>query len=320
MRAEPFRAPLFLRDKGGFGKQQAGLEHLGRIAFVKLQRQLGFAWAVLVNKRFRPSHAAGNFLDEPGDLGHDVYPVEALFEAAFDHGLDFGAILGGTGPCVFDLCRLGPVIFGILLGGNMRGCRVGAGAHNLAVARNAANGNDSRAVRGGRDKLHEHGRVLGPLEVGKVPARGQVVGLHALQGVNEKSAAAGKVNGAVLFCGDCARGDTARPKDVAHGAPGVVEVCAEQGLARGPGLEAWRRAFDDQIDDSAVVVVGLDGVGLAVLGQLDGAVCRVERGHVLAKLVVLEGRGAPESLLLGVVDKKDLGVELASGTNATEAC
>lgn len=184
---------------------------------------------------------------------------------------------------------------------------------DLAVLGDATDDDGGGAVRGRGGELHQDGRVVGALVVDKVPGRGGVVGLHALEGVGEQRAAL-EVDGALLDR-DGALGDAAGPEGVSHGAPGLGEVGAEERLAGLADLEARRGAGDLEVDDGTVVVHALDGVVGAVVGQLDGAVIGVEVVLVVAQLDVVEGRRAPEVGLVLVL-AEDLAVELAGGSDA----
>lgn len=64
------------------------------------------------------------------------------------------------------------------------------------------------------------------MKVCKVPSRGSVVRLHALDGVNVEGLA-GEVNLALLG-GDGAGSSASGPEGVAHGAPGVCQVGSEE--------------------------------------------------------------------------------------------
>jgi hypothetical protein len=182
-----------------------------------------------------------------------------------------------------------------------------AGGHNLAVLDDATDVDDRRPVGDRRGELHHDGRVVGALEVGKVPPRRGVVRLHALQRVRVHGAAL-DVEGAFLR-GDGALDGGPGPEGVAHRAPRVLEVGAEERRARLAGLEARSGAGDLEVHDGLLVDEALDGVRVAVLGQLEGAVVGVEGRVVLAEADVAEWRGAPE-VRLGRVGAVDLDVEL----------
>lgn len=112
--------------------------------------------------------------------------------------------------------------------------------------------------------------------------------LHALEGVDEEGLAL-QVEGAILG-GDGTFGSAARPEGVSNGSPGVLHVSAVQSCPCGTGLEARSGACDLKVDNSVLVVHALDGVGVAILRQLDSAVVGVETRLVLVEVMVVKGR------------------------------
>ena len=126
--------------------------------------------------------------------------------------------------------------------------------------------------------------MLRALEVGKAPARGQVVRLHALQSVDERGPAL-EVDGPVGGH-DGAHGVAARPEGVAHRAPWSRGVGAKVRVAVVADLEARGVTGYGDVEDGPLVGQRLDTVGRAVLGQLDGAVISVEVELVLADVDV----------------------------------
>lgn len=211
------------------------------------------------------------------------------------------------------MARLRPVVLRVTLDSGV-GSRAGsASEQHLAVLGHAAHVDRRCAVRGGSGELHHDGRVVGTLEVGKIPPRRRVVGLHALQSVDEEGLAL-EVDGALLG-GDGALGDASRPERMPHRAPRVLQVGTEEGLARGADLEAGGCSGHLEVDDGSLVVHALDGVKGAIFRKLDGAVVGIKGRLVLAEVDVVEWRGAPE-VLLGLVRGEDLAVELTSGSDA----
>lgn len=97
-----------------------------------------------------------------------------------------------------------------------------------------------------------------------------VVGLHALERVDEE-AEAGHVEDAGLRgkgAGDAAAG----PEGVAHGAPGLVDVCAKGGGAVCADDEAGGEAGEGDVDYVLLGRCRLDVIRGAVGGEGDGAV------------------------------------------------
>ena len=86
-------------------------------------------------------------------------------------------------------------------------------------------------------------------------------------------------------------------------------VGAVQGLAGLTGMESGGFASDLKVNDGLLIVHALNGVCVAVFGQLDRAVIGIERGLVFAEVGVAEGRCGPEMGLRGLA-REDLAVEL----------
>lgn len=163
---------------------------------------------------------------------------------------------------------------------------LGTDGNHLSILDDGADVDNRVAVRRRCGKFHHNGRVVRALESGKVPFRSSVVRLHALQGVDVDGLAL-EVDVAVLG-GDGALRGAAGPECVAHLSPGVLEVCAEQRRARLSGLEAGSCPGDREVDQCPLVIHALDCVGVAILGQLDGAVIGIERRSFLVEGDVLE--------------------------------
>ena len=198
----------------------------------------------------------------------------------------------------------------------MRSSTLGTGKDDLIVLDNTADGHNCRSVRRRSGVLHQNSRVVGALEVAKVPLGRGVVRLHALESVDEHGASLAIDR--TIRSGDRALSNTPGPENVAHGTPRIGMVGAEQCCARGANLEARRRPLDGHVDDRSFIVQRLDCVRVSIFRKLDGAIGGVEAGLVLAELVVFEGRRAPE-VGLGSIQGEDLGVELASCADATVA-
>lgn len=196
----------------------------------------------------------------------------------------------------------------------MRDRTLGAGENDLIVLDDTADVHNRRSVRRGSRVLHQDRRVVGALEVAKVPLGRGVVRLHALQSVDEHGASLA-VDGTIRS-GNRALGDTPGPENVAHGTPRVGKVGAKQCCAGCANLEARRCPLDGHVDNRPFIVQRLDSVRVSIFRKLDGAVGGVEAGLVLAELVVVEGRRAPE-VGLGSIQGEDLAVELASRADAT---
>lgn len=162
---------------------------------------------------------------------------------------------------------------------------LGTDGDQLSILDDGADVDNRVAVRRRRGELHHDGRVVRALEVGKVPCGSSVVRLHALQGVDVDGLAL-EVDIAVLG-GDGALRGTAGPECVAHLSPRVLEVCAEQRRARLSGLEAGCCPSNLEVDKGPLVIHALDCVGVAILGQLDGAVVGVEGRPFLVESDVL---------------------------------
>ena len=152
------------------------------------------------------------------------------------------------------------------------------------------------------------------MKIGEVPARGEMVRLHALQAVNEDGLTL-EINRSIL-CDNCALTGIPGPEGVAHGAPGRGGVGAEIGGAIGANLEAWGDTGDSDVDDRLLVGEGLDGIGGAIVRQFDGAVVGIEVELVLAYVETRQlVRGPQDGLVLGL-GVEDLGVPLAGGPDA----
>lgn len=102
-----------------------------------------------------------------------------------------------------------------------------------------------------------------------------MVRFHPLQGVDEE-APAGEIDGAVFFGDDAALDAAAGPEGMAHGAPGLLWVRAEEGFAVNSDLEAWGGTGDGKVDDAGFVDGGFDGVGCGGIVEGDGAAVGVE--------------------------------------------
>ena len=156
------------------------------------------------------------------------------------------------------MAGLGPLILGVIGDGGVERLHVAAGSNDFAVLDDAAHNNLGCTVRRGSGKLHEDGRVVGTLEVGEVPTRGSVVGLHDLDGVRVQRAAL-EVDGAIGR-GDGALNGASRPECMSHNAPRVLQIGAELCRARLAGLKSRCGLCDLDVDDGPLVVHALDGV------------------------------------------------------------
>lgn len=143
--------------------------------------------------------------------------------------------------------------------------------------------------------------------------------LHALDSVDVEGLAS-KVNLALLG-GDGASSGAPGPEGVAHGAPGVCQVGSEECLARLARLEARALAGDLEVDNGPLVIMALDGIVGAILGELEGTVVGVEIGVILAEVDVVQRGGAPQVWFRRVAGE-DLDVELGgdSDTTVMEGC
>lgn len=151
------------------------------------------------------------------------------------------------------------------------------------------------------------------LKVTKVPPGSGVMRLHTLKGMNEEGLAL-EIDRAILG-GNGSLGHTPGPEGVAHRAPWVLQVGSEKRLTRLANLETRRSPLDRQIDDGPIIIHRLDRVCRSILRELDSAVGGVKGCLVLAELVVMKLSRAPE-VLLGLVEAKDLDVELTGRSNA----
>lgn len=134
----------------------------------------------------------------------------------------------------------------------------------------------------------------------------------------DEDGAAFEINGAVFFGDDAAFDAAAGPEGVAHCAPWLLRVGAEEGFAVGADLEAGGCAGDGEVDDAGFVDGGFDGVGGGVWVGGDGAAVGVEGEFAVVETLVVEGVGTPEwgggfTILSGV---EDFGIELAGCMDA----
>jgi hypothetical protein len=139
--------------------------------------------------------------------------------------------------------------------------------------------------------------------------------LHALQRMNELAATL-EVHRSLLRQ-HRALDLTSRPEKVLHPAPRLRRVGAKVAgtvLARG---KPRRSLCESDIDNSALVRTALDMVALAVLGNLHGALLRVELVLVIGESEVVQVIGGPElgGISLGI---DDLCVELRGGADAED--
>lgn len=139
-----------------------------------------------------------------------------------------------------------------------------------------------------------------------------MVGLHALQSIGVESPAL-EVN-RTLLGGNSALAHTSGPNGVPHCAPRVCWVGSEDSVACLSGVEARGCPCDLEVDNGSLIVQALDGVESAILGQLESAVVGIEAGLVLAKIMVVQGRRAPE-MGGGWIGIEDLAVELAGSSD-----
>lgn len=178
--------------------------------------------AYLVDVWFGTGSAGNNLLDKLGNLGHDVHTIVSLAHATGQ--LSFDAAIR-AGPGEGNGVGLGPVALWVVMGSSVLHGICSASVQQLVIDSNTTNIDDSVAVRGGRCKLHHDCAVCGGLEVGKGPAGGGVVGLHALESMDEQ-ATTSQVDGALLS--DNASLDLASgPEGVSHLTPGCLGVGSE---------------------------------------------------------------------------------------------
>jgi hypothetical protein len=141
------------------------------------------------------------------------------------------------------------------------------------------------------------------------------VRLHALQGVHKHSPAL-EINRSLLR-DQRTLNLTPGPEQVLHAAPRCLRVGAEVAgtvLAR---RETGRGLRESYVDNTALVHTALDLVGLAVLGDLHGALFGVEVLLVVGEGKVVEVVGGPE--LGGIRDGvDDLRVKLRGGADAED--
>ena len=267
----------------------------------------------LVNVGFRAGYTSDNLLDEARDLVHDIDAVHSLAKLALNDTFDGLAIVALAVPDKTDTRRFRPPVVSVLFDGGVSRL-VGTASYNHAIVlHNGTDVDDGGAVRRWGGELHHHSRVVGTLEVNKVPFGGSVLGLHALQSVGVQSLAL-EVNWSLLG-GDGTLGCASWPESVAQGSPRVLGIGSEQRSAGLSALYAWGGTGNLQVDNGALVVCALDGVGVAVLGKLERAVVGVECRLVRAEVDVVQRGGAPQVRLAGFA-REDFDVELGGNTNA----
>ena len=192
----------------------------------------------------------------------------------------------------------------------------GSCVDDLLVGDDAADIDDSGAVGGGSRVVHHYGGMDGGVVDEEIPAGGGVVGFHALERVDEDTAAFGEVV-RLVWGDDTARKEAAGPEAVAHLAPGVGRVCAVSRGTIGADLEAWSVAFENQVNQGGLVARGFDGVFVAGLVQGDGDAIGIKGYLLLVEAVVLQRIREPQMIvacLAFVVP--DLDIELARRSKA----
>lgn len=270
----------------------------------------------LIDIRFRAHHASDQRLDEPRHVGHDIHSIQPLAQPGHKLRAHRLPPFRLPAPREFRRARFRPLGFGVLFGVHQdRRVPRRPRTHDFPFPDDAPDRHDRGAIRRRGRELHHHGREGGPLEIGKGPLGGRVVGFHALQRVDEDASTL-EIDGAVVLGDDAAFDAAARPEDVAHGAPGVVRVGAEVGCAVGAGLEARRGAGDGEVDDAGGVGGGFDGVGRYGFVGGDGAGVGVEGEVVGGEVGVVEGVGGPEWGFGVAGGVEDFGVELAGCADA----
>lgn len=141
-----------------------------------------------------------------------------------------------------------------------------------------------------------------------------MVRLHSLQSVDEETAA-GHVVG-LLLGGDGSFDLAAGPEGMMHGSPWVLVVCAEVRSSILSNQEAGSSPGKGDVDQAVVVDSRLDGVGIPSLVQGESQVVGPEGEHALIEEMVVQAIGMPD--VGGIaVGRKDLGIELARGVNAS---
>jgi hypothetical protein len=103
---------------------------------------------------------------------------------------------------------------------------------------------------------------------------------------------------------------------MAHGTPGVLWVGTEVGGAVLANGEAGGGAGEGQVDETAFVDGGLEGVRITLLVQFQGDVVSGKGKHALVEHVVVDRVGEPDvgSITGGV---EDLAIELSGSMDAT---
>lgn len=238
----------------------------------------------LVDVRLCASSSRNNVLDKSWNLGHNVHLVNSLTQGTLKDSINGFAVFRLSGPGELDSPWLSPLILDILLGLSVYS-RVGRASSDDLVSLNKTTYVDnSRTVGRWGGVLHHDSRILWTLEVREVPLSSGVMWLHALKGVYKHGLAL-EINGALLGHN---RPLTlvSWPESVSHGTPWSSWVGTVGGLSILADDKAWSLFSDSKLDDGLLVGHRLDGVRVAILGELNGAVVSVEIGLVLAEIDV----------------------------------
>lgn len=141
-----------------------------------------------------------------------------------------------------------------------------------------------------------------------------MVRLHSLQGVDEETTT-GHVVG-LLLGGDGTFHLAAGPEGMTHGSPWVLVVCAKVRSSILSDDEARSGPGEGDVDQAVGVDSRLDRVGITGLIQGEGQVVGSKREHALIEEMVMQTIGMPD--VGGIaVGRKDLGIELARGVDAS---
>jgi len=96
-----------------------------------------------------------------------------------------------------------------------------------------------------------------------------------------------------LFCDEGAVDSASWPKVVMHGAPWGLRVCSVVGGAIFAGHVARGRPGEGNVDQTVVVDGSLDGVYIAISGELNGDAVGKEGMLVLVEAIVGDGVADP---------------------------
>jgi hypothetical protein len=141
-----------------------------------------------------------------------------------------------------------------------------------------------------------------------------MVGLHALQSMDEKASAIEVVG--LFLGGDGTLHSATRPEGMSHGTPRVLRICP---VIRCPILtneETRCCFFECHVHQTVLVDCGLEGVRGAILVQCQSEVIGPKGIHVGVEELVVERVRVPD--MRGVtINREDLGVERAGSVKAS---